>query len=294
MRNGFRICVVVIGLVVIACDSGPVTHRVVPATYTARVPSSAQFATDAARDLPGGFTVLRQSGVDRIELRIDGDRLTFVLDGGPAISRTVVERRVVTDREGSGPLKARKEVLVLDADLILGGLVIPYPVIWPGSFEGSPVITLKPYDAEERGPDVACGSGEPCLLLSSGADPSGRYERIAPPGGKQDPVASIRITEQRVEFTLDGGQKIQGPALARSSTPACGLAESPVWEVPSELGLPMADPVLVHTLCPSNPGASIQLIILERAAIPVLAPLAAGSDSEWCHNGPACLWFAPT
>ncbi|MCA9831439.1 MAG: hypothetical protein R3B97_04360 [Dehalococcoidia bacterium] len=293
MRKWLPVAVAAFSLLGAGCGSGPVTNRVVPGTYAALVPSTAQFSTEMARDIPGGFVTLHQAGTRRVDLRVDGDLLTFTLDDGPSISRSVVERRSVTDREGSGPLKARKEVLLLGEPLVLGNLEIPDPVIWPGSFDGSPVITLKQYDAGERGPGVACLAAEPCLLLSSGVDASGDFERIALPGGKQDAIASIRIAGDLVVFTLEDGRHVQAPPGGRSSSRSCGLAESPIWEVPSGLGLPMADPVLVHTLCPSNPGASIQLIIMERAAIPVLVPLAADSDGEWCNNSPTCLWFAP-
>ena len=50
----------------------------------------------------------------------------------------------------------------------------------------------------------------------------------------------------------------------------------------------------LHTLCPTNRGASIQMVIMERSAIPVLAPLGITTDGEWCPASVDCLWFAPT
>ncbi len=294
MRRTIAGAVLLLVFLASGCGSGSTTYRVIPGTYSAFVPSIEQFDLDGATTIPGGFAALRLRSVSRIDVRVEEKSVTFSLDDGGTTILAIAERKVVSDREGSGPFKAKKELLLLSDDLAIGGLVIPTPAVWPGSFEGSPVITVKVYDPAERGPDVSCGPSERCILVSSGTDPSGRYERITPPGGKQDSVASVRVTENLVEFTLDDGRTIESPANPRSSTRACGLAESPVWDVPAALGLPMADPVLVHTVCPTNPGASIQFVIIERAAIPVLAPLAADSDSEWCDAGPACLWFAPT
>ena len=81
----------------------------------------------------------------------------------------------------------------------------------------------------------------------------------------------------------------------RIDTPinGCGLSATASWDVPETVGLEFDDPVLIHTLCPSVPGASIQLVIMERDAVPVLASLSEASDGEWCQAGPACLWFVP-
>ncbi|MGD9933516.1 MAG: hypothetical protein AB7T37_07330 [Dehalococcoidia bacterium] len=292
--RSLAVAAIVVGLIVAGCGSGSTTYRVAPGTYSALVPSLQQFDLDAAAAIPGGFAPLRLQGVSSVEVRIEGNSLSFTTDDGGTATLAVAERRAVTDREGSGPFKATKEVLLLSDDLSIGGLVIPTPAVWPGSFEGSPIITVKVHDPAERGPDISCGPTERCLLLSSGVDPAGNYERITPPGGREDSLASIRITQELLELTLDDGRKISRLANTRSSTLACALAESPVWEIPVELGLPMVDPVLVHTVCPTNPGTSIQLVIMERAAIPALAPLAPNSDGEWCDNGPTCIWFAPT
>lgn len=284
---------VLLSLVVSACGR-PVVYEVEDGLYGALVPSVEQFAADGARGLPGGFVLLREAGVNLVELVVESDEVTFRLDGGDVITRNVVERLVVRDSEGSGPFKAEKELLVLGRDpLVLGALSITEPVVWPGSFEGSPVITIKPRDPEERGPGVSCGADEPCLLLSAGADPSGRYEDMNNPELDENPVASIRVSEDFVEFTLDTGRQIRIDRSDESSVRSCGLSETSLWDVPDEVDLAMGDPVLLHTVCPTSPGGSIQLIIIERAAIPTLAPLGTQTDGEWCSAAADCLWFAP-
>jgi len=262
--------------------------------YSTLVPSPEQFAVDVARDIPGGFAELRDAGIDQVELHVAGDEVTFRLYGTEAFTRQVVDRLEVTDSEGSGPFKAKKQVLILgNEDLVLGGLIIGRPAIWPGSFDESPVITLKPHDPEERGPGVSCGPDELCLLLTSGADPIGRYEKANNPEFGESSVASIQVAGEFIEFTLDAGQLVRMSRDGESSTRACGLSETEVWDVPSDIGLAMDDPVLVDTLRPSTPGGAINLTIIERANIPVLALLGAATDGDWCMAGPDCLWFAP-
>lgn len=102
------------------------------------------------------------------------------------------------------------------------------------------------------------------------------------------------VDEQFVNITMDSGEQIVIPALAETATLACGLSERPVWNLPAELGLAIDDPVLIHTVCPSTPGAAIQLIIMDRSVIPVLAPLTEERDGGWCVPSPSCLIFAPT
>ena len=231
-----------------------------------------------ARDIPGGFAGLRSSGIDEIELRIQGDSVTLLIDGSEAASRPIIDRVELTDREGSGPFKGRRQVLVLGTEpLAMGDLVIDEPVIWPGSFDDSPVITLKPRDPEERGPDVRCGADEACLLLTSGADPNGSYENANNPELNENPIATIEVASTFIELTLDTGRQVRISRTDQSSTRACGLAETEVWDVPPEIDLAMDDPVLVHTVCPSTPGNAIQLTIIARTAIPTLAPL--GSET---------------
>jgi hypothetical protein len=271
-----------------------VVYEVDDGVYGALVPSDEQFAADSAPGIPGGFALLREGGINLVELAVEGDEVTFRLDGEDVVTRNVVDHLIVRDREGSGPFKAEKELLVLGNDpLVLGGLSITEPVVWPGSFEGSPVITVKPRDPEERGPGVSCRAEEMCLLLSSGVDPTGRYEDANNPELNENPVASIRVSDDFVEFTLDTGQQVRISRSDESLTRACGLSETSLWEVPAEVDLAMDDPVLIHTLCPSSPGGAIQLIIIERAEIPALAPLGTETDEEWCSAGPDCLWFAP-
>ena len=282
-----------VGLGLSACG-GAVVYQVDNGTYRALVPSSDQLAVGNAQDIPGGFAVLRDSGIDGIELRIDGDEVSFLLDGIAAVTRQVVDRLELTDSEGSGPFKGRKEILVLgDGALVLGELSIAEPVIWPGSFDESPVITVKARDTEERGPVVSCRSDESCLLLSAGVDPIGRYENVNDPQLGESPITSIEVAGDFVEFTLRSGQQVRASRGDESFTGACGLSETPLWDVPAEIDLAMEDPILIHTVCPSTPGGSIQLTIMERAEIPLLAPLGSAGDGDWCIPDFDCLWFAP-
>jgi hypothetical protein len=292
-RKRARLALVLLSLVFSACG-GPVVYEVDDGVYGALVPSVEQFAVDGDQGIPGGFALLREAGINLVELALEDNAVTFRLDGRDVVTRSVVDHLIVRDREGSGPFKAEKELLVLDnGPLVLGGLSITEPVIWPGSFDVSPVITVKPRDPQERGPDVSCSADEKCLLLSAGADPTGRYEDVNNPELNENPIASIRVSDDFVEFTLDTGQQVQISRSDESLTRACGLSETAVWDVPAEIDLAMDDPVLLHTVCPSAPGGSIQLIVIERAEIPALAPLGTETDGEWCSPGPDCLWFAP-
>lgn len=287
------LAVVFLSLVASACGR-PMVYQVEDGVYGALVPSVEQFAADGAGGIPGGFALLRESEVNLVELAVEGDKVIFRLDGTDVVTRSVVDHLIVRDREGSGPFKAEKELLVLGNDpLVLGALSITEPVVWPGSFEGSPVITVKPRDPAERGPGVSCRADEACLLLSAGVDPSGRYEDMNDPELDENPLASIRVSDDFVEFTLDTGQQVRASRSEESFTRACGLSATALWDVPAEIDLAMDDPVLLHTLCPTSPGSSIQLIIIERAEIPTLAPLGAETDGEWCSAASDCLWFAP-
>ena len=264
-------------------------------TYGSLVPTIEQLDADVDGALPGGVAELRADDVELVEVVIDDEQVVIRLDGAVSATRTISERIAVTDSEGSGPFKGKKQILVLgDEPLVLGRLIIDEPVIWPGSFENSPVITLKPADPDERGPAISCDASEPCLLLSSGVDPAGRYEDANNPELDQNPVDFIEIGADVIEITLDGGEVIGIPVDSSSTTRACGLSESRVWDLPPELGLPIGDPVLIHTLCPSTPGAAIQLVIMDRSAVPVLAPLTEAREGDWCQPAADCLVFNPT
>lgn len=290
VRTGVTLAL--LGLAMSSC--GAVVGSVDDAAYRALVPTSEQVAADTAHDLPGGFAILRDAGINTLELAVQGDEVTVRLDDTAVATRRIEERLIVVDAEGSGPFKAQKEVLVLGSDpLVLGALSIENPVIWPGSFEESAVITVKPYDPNERGPGVSCRADERCLLLSLGVSPNGGYEDANNPELNENPIATIEIAATLIEFTLDTGQLITISRDSESSTQGCGLAETLVWDVPSEVGLDFDDPVLVQTACPSNPGDAT-LAILERADLPVLAPLGPELGGEWCRPGPNCLWFVPT
>jgi hypothetical protein len=274
---------------------GAVSNQVTDGTYRSLVPSEAQFALDVDGALPGGLLRLREDGIDQVELDIGGDEMVIRVDGMDTATRNIVDRVEVTDREGSGPFKAKKEILVLgDPPLVLGGLVIDDPVIWPGSFEESPVITIKPRDPDERGPDVSCDADQPCLIMSSGVDPAGTYADANNPELDENPIDSIVIDDEHIDFTFDTGDQVTIPADDGSFIRSCGLSENHLWELPADIGLPIDDPVLVHTLCPSTPGAAIQLVIMDRSVIPVLAPIIEAREGDWCRPSPECLLFVPT
>ncbi len=292
-----QLLVLPVGMAFIAAACGtPYVYVVQPGSYSALVPSAEQLETDAGQELPGGFAALRNAGLETVELRIDDEEVTFLLDGTETATRGITDRVQITDSEGSGPFKAEKEILVLGSDpLVLAGLTITEPVLWPGSFEESPVVTLKERDPSERGPTVSCGPDESCLLLSSGVSPIGSYEDSNNPELDQNPISTIDVTEATIKFSLDDGQVVSvDTATSRSVSRGCGLAETDVWDVPTAVQLSIQDPVLVHTVCPSTPGEPIQLVIMERLDIPLLAPLETPGDGSWCSASPTCLWFAPT
>lgn len=261
--------------------------------YRASVPSAEQFALDAEGVIPGGFAVLSDAGASTIEVLVEDDRVTFRLDGTDLATRQVVDRRRVSDEE-DWPFRAEVELLVLGNDaLLVGGLVIEAPVIWSGSFDGSPIVTIKQHDPAERGLSVSCRSDESCLVLTAPVNPAGDYANANDPDLDESPVASVRVTDDFIEFTLGPERVVRTDRGQESAVGACGISETVMWDVPAEVGLTIDDPVLVHTECSLTPGASIQLIIMEREAVPVLAPLTAGSDGAWCTASPRCLWFAP-
>ena len=282
----------VISMALVSCG-GPVRGQVSDASYQSLVPSIEQFATPEGADIPGGFVLLGESGVAMVEMQINGDQVKWFLDGEEVAQRTVEERMVVRDSEGSGPFKAEKEVLVLgDEPLVLASLIIERPVVWPGSFEGDPVVTVKSRDPDERGPVVSCGAEELCLLLSAGFDPVGRYEDANNPELDENPLASIRVTETAIEFTMDSDQEVSVSREGELWTRSCGFSETFVWDVPAEVGIGMDDPVLVQAACPTAPGDQL-LHIFERADMPDLVPIGPEFGGEWCRPSPDCLMFVP-
>ncbi len=283
----------VVGLALIAVScAGSAVVEVAPGTYVALVPSAEQFSADGTGAIPGGFRALAAGGISQVSLTVGPDTVIPTIDGSPGVPLPIEARTKVGDREGSGPLRGARRILVLgDRIFRLGSLVVDSPVIWPGSFTASPVVTLKPGDPTERGPVVSCRSDEPCLLLSLPPDPVGTYVDANDPDRYPNPLASIRITADRIEFIPDDGGTITAPADPRDWSTACGIAESPLWDVPAELLPRLDDPVLVWAPCPTDPGAAIRLVIMERGAIPILALTEDGSS--WCEQGPRCLWFAP-
>jgi hypothetical protein len=286
---------VLMGTALVGGCGGATVSEVTEGAYESLVPTAEQIAADVDGALPGGVVRLRDDGFGRIGVEIGTDQVTFVLDGTEVATHRIGERVAVTDDEGSGPFKAKRQVLVLsDGPLVLGGVRIDDPVIWPGSFEESPVITITSRDLDERGPAASCGADTACLLLSSGNDPTGSYADANDPESGENPIDTIEIDDSSVVLTLDDGDRVDLDIGTRTTTNACGLSETSAWDVPAALGLDLDDPVLVHTLCPSTPGAAIQLVIMDRSAIPILAPLTEAVEDDWCTPGVDCLLFVPT
>ncbi len=103
---------------VVGCT--PYLHAVDDGAYAALVPTAEQWEEDRAEQIPGGFAALRADGVERVVLRVEGDKVTVELDDEVVATRTVTERRAVQDDEGSGPFKAETEALALgDEPLVL-------------------------------------------------------------------------------------------------------------------------------------------------------------------------------
>lgn len=277
---------------------GPYLHAVDDGVYGALVPTTEQWADERSEGIPGGFAALRADGVERVVVRVEGDTVTFELDGETAATRKVVERRDVQDSEGSGPFKADTQVLALGEEpLVLGSLRVSDPVIWyAGGYESTGVVAIKPWDPEERGPIIQCAAAdEQCLELPVGemlvGNPIGDYTDMTDPGAAESPVTGIRVTATDVVYTLDTGQEVRSSREEESLVRVCALWESAVWPVPAKVGVGFDDPVLVETSCPLPSGEAPSLTVMERAALPVLAPLAPQWGGEWCQPGPDCLWF---
>ncbi len=290
--------VAVMLLAVGASGCGSRTHTVDDGVYGALVPTSEQWADERSDAIPGGFAALTADGAESVLIRIESDTVTFELDGETAATRTVVERRNIEDSEGSGPFKAETQVLALgDEPLVLGSLRINEPVIWyAGGYESTRVIAVKPWDPDERGPIVQCvAADEQCLDLPVGetlvGDPVGEYTDMNEPGSAENPLADIRVTAADVVFTLDTGEEVRISRDGEFLVRACAFWESAVWPVPAEVGVAFGEPVLVETSCPLPSGEAPSLTVMERAALPVLAPLAPERAGEWCQPGPECLWF---
>jgi len=278
----------------------PALHAVDDGAYGALVPSTSQWAAPNADAIPGGFVALRADGVERVMVHIDGDTVTFDLDGETVWTRTVAEYRDVQDLEGSGPFKAETQVLALGEEpLVLGSLIISDPVIWySGGYENTWVITVKSWNPDEKGPIVQCSAADlQCLVLSVGetqvGDPTGEYSDMNDPGASENPVALIRVTATDIVYTLDSGEEVLSSREDESLIRACALSESAMWTVPADVALALAfdDPVLVETSCPLPYGEAPTLTVMERDSLPVLAPLAPQSGGQWCEPGPDCLWF---
>jgi hypothetical protein len=287
----------VLGVGVGGCG-GPYLHAVDDGAYGALVPTREQWADERSQGIPGGFAALSADGVERVVVRIEGDTVAFGLDGETAVTRKVVQRRDIQDSEGSGPFKADTQALALGEEpLVLGSLRVSDPVIWfAGGYESTKVVAIKPWDPEERGPIVQCtAADEQCLELPVGdvlvGDPIGDYTDMTDPGAAESPVTSIRVTATDVVYTLETGQDVRSSREEESLLRACALWETAVWPVPAEVGVTFDDPVLVETSCPLPYGEAPTVTVMERAALPVLAPLKPQGGGQWCQPGPACLWF---
>jgi len=266
--------------------------------YSALVPTTEQWAEGGSEAIPGGFAALRADGVEQVVVRIEGDMVTFELDGETFATRTVVERRDIQDSEGSGPFKAETQALALGEEpLILSSLRITDPVIWySGGYESTGVVAVKPWDPEERGPiDQCAAKDEQCLELPVGEtlvrDPIGDYTDANNPATAENPLTGIRVTATDMVYTLDNGEEVRSSREKESLTRACALRESALWPVPPEVGLALDEPVLVATHCPLPDGEASTLTVMERDALPALAPLAPQWGGQWCQPGPDCLWF---
>lgn len=276
----------------------PDLHAVDDGAYGALVPSAQQWADAGAKDIPGGFAALNADGVNRITVSIAADTVTFMVDGRTAATRAVEQRLDIEDREGSGAFKAHSEVLSLGEDpLVLGSLRIEAPVIWySGGYRSTALIAVKPWDPNERGPIAQCTAADrQCLELPVGetlaGDPLGVYTKRTDPSTFENPVAGIRVSATEIVYTLDTGQEVRTAREGEYFVSACALRESTVWRVPAEVGLALKDPVLVDTDCPLPTGNPPSLTVMERQALPVLAPLGQGAGGQWCQPGPACVWF---
>lgn len=281
-----------------AAGCGPYLHAIDDGVYAALVPTSEQWADERSAEMPGGFAALRADGAEQVLLRVEGDTVTFEVDGETVTSRTVAERRDITDSEGSGPFKAETQALLLgDEPLVLGSLSISDPALWyAGGYEATGVIAIKPWDSEERGPIAQCtAADEQCLLLPVGdalvGDPIGDYTDLTDPDTAENPVAGIQVSATDITYTLDTGDEVRSSREEESLVRACALSESAVWPVPAEVGLAFDEPVLVETSCPLPSGEAPALTVMERSALPVLAPLAPKWGGEWCRPGSDCLWF---
>ena len=290
-------CVLLLVAGVAGC-SGAYLHAVDDGAYGALVPTPEQWADENSPAIPGGFAALSADGAGSVVVRIDGDTVTFEVDGQTAATRTVAERRNVQDGEGSGPFKAKTQALALGTEpLNLGSLVITDPVIWfSGGDDSTGMIAVKPWDSGERGPIDQCAVADvQCLELPVGeamlGEPIGDFTDMNDPGGAENPVSGIRVTATDIVYTLDTGEEVRSTREGEFLIRACALQESAVWPVPAGVGVAFDDPVLVETDCPLPYGEAPSLTVMERAALPVLAPLATQWGGQWCQPGPDCLWF---
>jgi hypothetical protein len=306
-----RIALILFAMLTLAATacSDTVVVDVADGVYTARVPTQDQLATDAAAGIPGTFGVLRDAGIDRIEVEIDGDEVALTA-GGETVTRAVSDRehRRVSSAQSIFQSDFEVEVIHLGDDpLVLGPVTIDEPVLVPGDPEGAPVVVVKGFRTGGDEYDVTCEAGVPCLVLSALEPPTGRYRYL---GGADPadtgPIPAIEFDGSSVMVELAAGDRIP-MSQSRSTTAACGLSLTPVWEVPAAADLAMEDPVLVDSRCATAPGRDL-LTIMERDAIPTLAPanmVRRGTQvpttpqrdpvdrRTWCVPGPDCLLYGP-
>lgn len=278
-------CLLALVLALASCADDTIVAEVDPGTYAARVPTSDQLAADTGA-VPASFGDLRASGIDHLEVEVDGDEVRIAVDGGTVATRAVSERVRALADEGDEAFRSRIEAVILRLDggpLEIGGVSFDQPAVVPGRATGTALVALRSWGGETP-VDLGCLYTAPCLLATRGSPPSGSYESAAPDDAA-GPVTAIEVRGEDLDLRLASGASVEATRPAdseRATTPACGITETAIWEVPGEAGLDMEDPVVVDTSCLGDTAGS-HLTIMERADIPVLAPW---GNPVWCDRGP--------
>jgi hypothetical protein len=269
-----------------ACGADTIVTEVEPGTYTARVPTSDQLAAPGAGALPGSFADLREAGVDRLEVEVADDEVSIAIDGETVATRAIAERVQALAQEGDEAFQSRIEAVVLrlgGGALEIGGASFDQPAVVPGRATGSALVALRSWGGETP-VALGCLYTTPCLLATTGSEPSGSYESTAPEDAAA-PVTEIEVRGEDLELRLASGTSVEATRPAdpeRATTAACGITVTAIWEVPDEAGLGMDDPVVVDTSCLGEAAGSY-LTLMERADIPVLA---SWGNPVWCERGP--------
>lgn len=277
---------VVVAVILGSCGEDTLVARVEAGTYTARVPTEDQLADPGADALPGAFMELRRAGVDHVEITVGENEVEISADGAIVASRSVEETVQLLAQEPTSAFQSRIEaefVRLAGEPLEMPGLTIARPSVSPARANDPSVIALRAF---ERTPpvDLGCLDAGECLLATTGISPAGEY-RSVPEGTSESPVTSIAVVGDTLELRLASGETVTAVRPDdpdEATTPACGITETAMWEVPDETGLGMDDPVVVHTSCLGVASGSY-LTLIERSDIPVLAPW---GNPVWCDLGP--------